>query len=80
VKLVRLLYRVQNYVNDSCKAGARFTKYLMTILRLSYDNAKVMIDLRRTSSLQNILRREQGFSHVRFTCKIVRSSETVFAN
>ena len=61
VKLVRLLYRVQNYVNDSCKAGARFTKYLMTILRLSYDNAKVMIDLRRTSSLQNILRREQAF-------------------
>ena len=27
-------------------SGARFTKYLMTILRLSYDNAKVTIDLR----------------------------------
>ena len=26
-------------------SGARFTKYLMTILRLSYDNAKVTIDL-----------------------------------
>jgi len=40
----------------------RFTKYLTTILRLSYDNAKVTIDLRRTSDLQNILRRTQGFS------------------
>jgi len=36
--------------------GARFTKYLKTILRLSYDNAKVTIDLRRTSNLQDILR------------------------
>ena len=26
--------------------GARFTKYLMSILRLFYDNAKVTIDLR----------------------------------
>jgi len=41
---------------------ARFTKYLTTILRLFYDNAKVTIDLRRTSNLQNILRRAQGFS------------------
>jgi len=41
---------------------ARFTKYLTTILRLSYDNAKVTIDLRRTSNLQNILRRAQGFA------------------
>ena len=32
------------------------------ILRQSYDNAKVTIDLRRTSNLQNILRRAQGFS------------------
>jgi len=31
--------------------GTPFTKYLTTILRLSYDNAKVMIDLRRTSNL-----------------------------
>ena len=28
----------------------RFTKYLTTILRLSYDNATVTINLRRTSS------------------------------
>ena len=35
--------------------GARFTKYLTTILRVSYDNAKVTINLRRTSNLQNIL-------------------------
>jgi len=53
---------------------------LRNILRLSYDNAKVTIDLRRTSNLQNILRRPQGFSYVRFTCKVVRSSATVFAN
>ena len=44
------------------RPGARFTKYLTTVLRLSYDNAKVTIDLRRTSNLQNILRRAQGFS------------------
>jgi len=60
--------------------GTRFTKYLMTVLQLSYDNAKVTIELRRTSNLQNILRRTQGFSWVRFTCKIVRSSEIVFVN
>jgi len=44
------------------KPGPRFTKYLTTILPLSYDNAKVTIDLRRTSNLQYILRRAQGFS------------------
>jgi len=27
-------------------SGARFTKYLTTIVRLSYDNAKVTIDVR----------------------------------
>jgi len=46
-------------------SGARFTKYLTTILRilrLSYDNAKVTIDLRRTSNLQNIVRRAQGLA------------------
>ena len=32
------------------------------ILRQSDDNAKVTIDLRRTSNLQNILQRTQGFS------------------
>ena len=52
-------------MHDICninKSGARFTKYLTTTLRLSYDNAKVTIDLPRTSNLQNILRRMQGFS------------------
>ena len=56
------------------------TKYLTTILRLSYDNAKVTIDLRQTSHSQNILRRTQGLSQVQFTCKIVRSSEIVFVH
>ena len=35
---------------------------LHNILRQSYDNAKVTIHLRRTSNLQNILRRTTGFS------------------
>jgi len=35
---------------------------LQNILRQSYDNAKVTIDLRWTANLQNILRREQRFS------------------
>ena len=39
-----------------------FTNYLTTISRQSYDNAKFTIDLRRTSDLQNSLRRPQGFS------------------
>ena len=43
-------------------AGARFTECLTKILRSSYDNAKVTIDLRRTFYRQNILRRTQGFS------------------
>jgi len=60
--------------------GPRFTKYLTTILQLSYDNDNVTIDLRRTSKVQNILRRTQGFSYVRFTCEIVGLSETVFVN
>ena len=51
-------------------ARARLTEYLTTILRLSYDNAKVTIDVRRTSNLQNVLRRTRGFSEARFTCKI----------
>jgi len=62
------------------KPAARFTKYLTTILRLSYDNAKVTIDLRQTSHSQNILRRTQGFSQVHFTCKRVKSSEIVFVH
>ena len=61
-------------------AGARLTKYLTTILRLSYDNATVTINLRRMSNLQNISRWMESFSLVRFTCKIVISSEIVFVN
>ena len=37
------------------KVATRFTKYLTTILRLSYDNTKGTIDLRRTSILQKHL-------------------------
>jgi len=59
----------------SCAVFAVQGPDLQNILRLSYDNAKVAIDLRRTSNLQNILRRTQGFSYVQFTCKIVRSSK-----
>ena len=65
---------------DASVRGPIYTQYLTTILRLSYDNAKVTIDLRRTSNLQDISRRTQGFSCVRFTCKVVRSSERVFVN
>jgi len=50
------------------------------IYKISYDNVKVTIDLRRTSNLQNILQRAQDFSWVQFTCKIVRSFEIVFVN
>ena len=46
----------------SMKPEAQFAKYLTTILRLSYDSAKVTINLRWTSNLRNILQRAQGFS------------------
>jgi len=39
-------------------AGARFTKYLTTVLRLSYDNAIVTIDWRRTTNLPNRLTKD----------------------
>jgi len=42
--------------------GARFTLYLMTILRLSYDNAKVMINLRLTYDLEKHPMKGAGFS------------------
>jgi len=43
--------------------GAGFTKYLTTIVRISYHNAnaKVTTDLRRTPNIQYILRMAQGF-------------------
>ena len=57
--------------------GARFTKYLTTIIRLSYDNAKVTIDLRRTSNLQKHATQDArlflGTIHLQ-TCKIVLDS------
>jgi len=53
---------------------------LQNILRLFYDNAKVTINLWRTSNSQNILQWMESFSWVRFTCKIVISSEIVFVN
>jgi len=52
----------RNDVSWQCIPGARFTKYLTTILRLSYDNAKVTIDLWRTTNLQNILQWMEAFS------------------
>jgi len=54
--------------------GGRFTKYLTTILRLSYDNAIVTIDLRRMTNLPNRLTKGArlflGMIHVQ-NCKIV---------
>ena len=73
-------YVSERIQNNCYKPEARFTKYLKTILRLSYDNAKVTIDLRRTSNLQNISRERKAFLGYDFTCSVVRSSETVFVN
>jgi len=57
-----------------CEPGTRFTKYLTTILRSSYDHAEVTIDLRRASNLRKHLARNTGlFSrtvHLQM-CKIV---------
>jgi len=55
------IIRVGSIASENWSTGARFTKYLTTILRLSYDNVKVTIDLRRATNLPNILRRTQGF-------------------
>ena len=41
-----LLSRVRQYAPPCSREGTRFAKYLTTLLRLSYDNAKVTIDLR----------------------------------
>ena len=43
-RISRLYDKIIKYVVNRI-AGARFTKCLTTILRLSYDNAKVTIDL-----------------------------------
>ena len=55
--------------------GARFTEYLTTILRLSYDNAEVTIDLRRTTNLLKIFQRTQGYSQLQFARKIVQEAQ-----
>jgi len=47
--------RQRHYLIGCSKTGARFTKYLTTILRLSYHSAKVTIDLRQTSNLLDFL-------------------------
>ena len=59
-------------------SGARFAKYLTTVLRLSDDNAKVTIGLRRTYILRKILRTMQGtiYFHNR---KIVGDSVNILA-
>jgi len=51
---------VRNGAESFMGPGATCTNYLTIILQLSYDNAKVTIDLRRSSGLQNILRRTRG--------------------
>ena len=62
------------------RVWATFTFFTFFSVLSPYDNAKVAIDLRLTSNLQNILRMTQGFSSVRFTRRIVRWSEAVFVN
>jgi len=47
------------------------SRYLTTILRLSYDNVKVVIDLRPMSNLYKTSYSDARLSSVRFTCEIV---------
>jgi len=56
--------------------AARFTKYLTAILRLSYDNAKVTIDLRRMSNL-HIIRARLFLGTIHWQNRQILS-ETVF--
>ena len=62
-------------------SGARFIKYLTTILRLPYDNAIVTIDLRQTTNLPNRLTEGErlflGMIHLQ---NRKRSPETLFVN
>ena len=72
---------------DTIRFGSA-SRPLGPIYKMSCDNLMIIlrkcqsytIDLRRTSNLQNIPRRTQAFSRVRFTWKIVRSYEIVFVN
>ena len=84
-----LLGRFTDILSDGCQDGlrlffknravlclpvARFTKYFTTILRLSYDNAIVTIDLRRMTNLPNRLTKGArlflGMIHLQ-NCKVV---------
>ena len=56
-----------------CRSEACFTKYLTTVLRLPYDNAKLTIDLRLTSNLSNILRKRQR----QFLCTIYMQNRKI---
>jgi len=49
---------------------AQFTRYLTIILRLSYDNAEVTIDLRRTSNLQQKLTKSKAFHRYESLAKL----------
>ena len=56
---------------------------LQNILRQSYDYLTIMPKLRSTYDGRLIYKtsyKELGFSETRFNCKVVRSSETVFAD
>ena len=75
-ELIKLPFLVWPYMDPGNQTRNRFTK----ILRLSYDNAEVTIDLPQSSNLQNILRRAQGFYWVHFACEIVKLSEIIFVN
>ena len=56
-----MLRKTDRLINQGPDLQNTLYTYLMTILRLSYDGVKVTIDIRRTSNLQNVLRRTQGF-------------------
>jgi len=60
--------------NPRITAAARFTKYLTTILRLSYDNVKVTIDLRRRLTCKTSYEGRKAF------LRYDSLSETVFVN
>ena len=52
---IKVQFRYPNY------SGARFTKYLTTILRSSYDNAKVTIDLRQACNYKTTYKERTAF-------------------
>jgi len=54
--------RHSRYQKGKTNQGPDLQNILRFVSRLSDNNSKVTIDLRQTSTLQNILRRTQGFS------------------